>query len=217
MYLNLPALHIVIHRIFLDKVELDMLHKLIFILIGSFLIALGINLFIIPNQLLDGGIIGIGLIAKYTLGLKPGLTIIILSLPIYLFAWKYMRPYFYNGLHGLLISSFLIDLFHPLSHIASYPIFISSLSGGIFIGIGISFMLSTKSSAGGTDLLALMISKKTNINVGVLIFIIDIFVIVMGWFLMPKAHIIYSGIMIIVVGITTSVATSISDRHEKYS
>lgn len=197
-----------------------MLHKLLFILIGSFFIALGINLFIIPNHLLDGGIIGIGLIAKYTLGLKPGLTIIILSLPIYLFAWKYARTYFYNGLHGLLISSFFIDLFHSLSHIASFPILISSLSGGVLIGVGISFMLTTKSSAGGTDLLALMISKKTNINVGVLIFIIDILVIFIGSVFIPDAHIINSGIMIIVVGITTSVITSISDRqqhNEKYS
>lgn len=191
-----------------------MLHKLIFILIGSFFIALGINLFIIPNHLLDGGIIGIGLIAKYTLGLKPGLTIIVLSLPIYLIAWKYARPYFYNGLHGLLISSFFIDLLHPLSHIVTYPILISALSGGVLVGVGISFMLSTKSSAGGTDLLALMISKTTHINVGILIFIIDIIVIFFGWILIPNASIIFSGIMIIVVGLTTSIATSISDRHD---
>ncbi|ASK62795.1 hypothetical protein CFK37_11880 [Virgibacillus phasianinus] len=188
-----------------------MLKKTVAILIGSVFIALGINLFVIPNHLLDGGIIGIGLIAKYALGLKPGLTIIILSLPIYLFAWKYVRSYFYNGIHGLLISSFFIDLFHPLSHVASYPILISSLSGGILIGIGISFLLATKSSAGGTDLLALMVSKKTQINVGVLIFIIDIVVIFLGWLLIPNAHVIYSGIMIIVVGLTTSVITSISD------
>ncbi|ASN04817.1 YitT family protein [Virgibacillus necropolis] len=187
-----------------------MLKKSVFILFGSLLIALGINLFIIPNHLLDGGIIGIGLIAKYTLGLKPGLTIIVLSLPIYLFAWKYDRPYFYNGLHGLLISSFFIDLFHPLSHIFSNPILISSIGGGILIGIGISFMLATKSSAGGTDLLALMISKTTAINVGILIFIIDVIVIFLGWLLIPNAHIFYSGIMIVVVGITTSVATSIT-------
>lgn len=192
-----------------------MLKKTIVILVGSLFIALGINLFIIPNHLLDGGIIGIGLIAKYSLGFKPGLTIIILSLPIYLFAWKYVRSYFYNGIHGLLLSSFFIDLFHPLSHISSYPILISALSGGMLIGIGISFMLSTKSSAGGTDLLALMVSKATNINVGVLIFFIDIVVITLGWILIPDAHIFYSGIMITMTGITTSVGTSITDSNVK--
>ncbi|WP_404454078.1 YitT family protein [Virgibacillus necropolis] len=191
-----------------------MFRKMVAILIGSLFIALGINLFIIPNHLIDGGIIGIGLIAKYTLGLKPGLTIIVLSLPIYLFAWKYVRPYFYNGLHGLLISSFFIDLFHPLSHIASFPILISALSGGVIIGIGISFMLTTKSSAGGTDLLALMISKTTRINVGILIFLIDIVVIFLGWILIPNAHIFSSGIMIAVTGLTTSVATSISEQKK---
>ncbi|WP_430791140.1 YitT family protein [Virgibacillus flavescens] len=189
-----------------------MFNKMILIIIGSLLIALGINVFVIPNHLIDGGLIGIGLISKYIFGYKPGLTIIVLSLPIYLVAWYYARPYFYNGIHGLLVSSFLIDLFHPLSHISSYPLFISSLSGGILIGVGISFMLATKSSAGGTDLLALMVSRKTNINVGILIFIMDTFVILTGWLLIPNSHVIYSGIMIITVGVTTFVMTSISAK-----
>lgn len=186
---------------------------MIVILIGSLFIALGINLFVIPNHLLDGGIIGIGLIAKYTFDLKPGLTIILLSLPVYLFAWKYVRSYFYNGIHGLLISSFFIDLFHPLSHVSSFPILTSALSGGTLIGLGIGMMLKAKSSAGGTDLLALMISKMTAINVGILIFFMDIFVILLGWLLMPQAHIFFSAIMIVVIGITTSAVTSLSDEN----
>lgn len=83
------------------------------ILIGSLFLSVGINFFLVPFELLDGAIIGIGLIVKYLLGFKAGFTIIVLSIPIFLIAWLYYRNYFYNSLHGMLISSFLIDWLYP--------------------------------------------------------------------------------------------------------
>ncbi|RKJ17248.1 hypothetical protein D7X33_46885, partial [Butyricicoccus sp. 1XD8-22] len=56
------------------------------IIIGSILISLGINLFLVPYEILDGGIIGIGLILNYLWNLKPGLMIICLSIPIFMIA-----------------------------------------------------------------------------------------------------------------------------------
>lgn len=180
-----------------------MFKKIISIFIGSFCIAIGVNYFVIPHHLIDGGIIGLGLIAKYTLGLKPGLTIIILSLPLYIYAWFHFRSYFYNGLHGLLVTSFLIDYFHPLSSWHTAPIIISALTGGFLIGTGIGVMLLTKTSTGGIDLLALMIAKATSLNAGIIIFIIDSFVLLLGWALMQEGTIIYSSLMVIIIGLTT--------------
>lgn len=81
--------------------------KSIVIVIGSILVSLGINLFLAPYEVLDGGIIGIGLISYYLWGLQTGFIIILLSIPIFIIAWIYYRDYFYNSLHGLLVSSFL--------------------------------------------------------------------------------------------------------------
>ncbi|GAA0589059.1 hypothetical protein GCM10009001_01190 [Virgibacillus siamensis] len=184
-----------------------MFKKMISTLLGSCLIAIGINCFVIPHHLVDGGIIGLGLIAKYTIGLKPGLTIILLSLPLYMYAWFYFRTYFYNGIHGLLVSSFLIDLFHPLSTLHTAPILISALTGGVLIGTGIGMMLYTKISTGGTDLLALMISKSTSLNVGMVILFIDGLVILIGSTVIKETTIFYSSLMVGVVGLTTSVIT----------
>lgn len=184
-----------------------MFKKMISTLLGSCLIAIGINYFVIPNHLVDGGIIGLGLIAKYTFGLKPGLTIILLSLPLYIYAWFRFRTYFYNGMHGLLVSSFLIDYFHPLSSLNTAPILISALTGGFLIGTGIGIMLYTKTSTGGTDLLALMISKATSLNVGMIILFIDGLVILLGSTVIKETTIFYSSLMVIVIGLTTSLIT----------
>ena len=79
------------------------------ITIGSFILAVGINMFLTPYEILDGGIIGLSLILHYLFRLKIGLMIILLSLPIFILAWFKYRDYFYNSLHGLLVSSFTID------------------------------------------------------------------------------------------------------------
>ncbi|UJL45222.1 YitT family protein [Virgibacillus sp. NKC19-16] len=184
-----------------------MIKKIVAIITGSFFIAVGINYFVIPHHLLDGGIIGLGLIGKYAFSLQPGLTIILLSIPLYMIAFFYNRRYFYNGIHGLLISSFFIDLLRPLSLFEEMPMLISSLTGGLLIGTGVGLMLLTETSTGGLDLLALILSKITAINVGVFIFIIDGIVLLFGWIVISEVTIIYSSLMVFMVGLTTSTIT----------
>ncbi|WP_010098814.1 YitT family protein [Ornithinibacillus scapharcae] len=186
-----------------------MIQKILAVVFGSLMIGIGINYFVIPHHLLDGGIIGLGLLGKYAFDLQPGLTIIILSIPLYLIAFFYNRNYFYNGVHGLLVSSFFIDLFRPLSYFSVFPIFLSSLSGGIVIGIGISIMLINNISAGGSDLLALILSKITSINVGIFILSFDSIVILTGALVIPEATVLYSAILVGAVGLTAFVVTGI--------
>src|SRR5690625_2591546 len=194
-----------------------MIKKTLSIIIGSILIAIGVNYFLIPSHLLDGGIIGLGLIAKYTLGIKPGLTIILLSLPLYFAAWFYHRTYFYNGLHGLFVTSFLIDYLYPLSTWQTTPILISSLAGGLLIGIGMSILLLTNVSTDGADLLALMLSRVTTLNVGIYIFLIDSLVILFGSFVIQQSTIVYSAIMVFIIVLTTYFLTSYFANIEKSS
>ncbi|MFD2045111.1 YitT family protein [Ornithinibacillus salinisoli] len=192
-----------------------MIKKTAAILGGSILVAAGINLFIIPNHLLDGGIVGIGLIGKYLFELRPGMTIILLSIPLYTLAFFHNRAFFYNGIHGLLVSSFFIDLFYPLSFWDAPPILISSLLAGILVGLGIGIMLTADISSGASDLLALMLAKITNMNAGIIIFLIDCMVLLLGYFTVEEVTILYSAIMVTVIGITTSTILSLfkKDRH----
>nr|WP_245183612.1 YitT family protein [Lentibacillus salicampi] len=184
-----------------------LVQKITAIIIGSVLIAIGINYFIIPNHLVDGGVIGLGLIAKYTAGMKPGLTIIVLSLPLYIYAWFHFRSYFYNGVHGLLASAFFIDYFHPLMTLHTPPILISSITAGLLLGAGIGIMLLTQVSTGGVDLLALMLTKVISLNVGLIILIIDSIVVLFGWLIIQETTLIYSGLMVGMIGLTTFTIT----------
>jgi uncharacterized membrane-anchored protein YitT (DUF2179 family) len=177
-----------------------MLRRTVAIFFGSMLLGIGINGFIVPFHLLDGGMIGISLLVKYVWGYKVGLTLIFLSIPIYLLAWKLERRYFINSVHGLLVSSLIIDLLSPLRGMFSVSIIEGSVIGGLFIGTGIGWMLRYETSTGGTDLLALFVSRWLSINVGMVIFLIDAAVILAGLYVIGEGILLYSLVTILSVG-----------------
>lgn len=191
---------------------LSMFYKACALIAGSFLLSIGINFFLVPYEVLDGGVIGIGLIMHYILGFRTGMVILICCIPIFTYAWKYYRPYFYNSIHGLLMSSLFIDMLYPYHFYFTYFIRLSplesSIIGGVFVGLGISIMLRFKTSTGGTDLLAQFIANKYSINVGIVIFIIDAVVITVGGVLLASSEtLLLSIITVITVGITTTLCT----------
>ncbi|MFP7295644.1 YitT family protein [Neobacillus niacini] len=181
-----------------------MKHKIIAMLIGSLLLSLGVNGFLVPYHLLDGGVIGLGLIIHYFYGWPTGLSMIVLSLPLYILAWFFERRYFYYSLHGLIISSFCIDLLSFISGKITLGIFPSTIIGGILVGVGIGLMLRYETSTGGTDLLAQILTKFTSVNIGIIIFLIDGIIITSGIKVVGLEKFFYSLLTIIFVGLMTS-------------
>lgn len=182
--------------------------KSLVIIIGSISLSLGINLFLTPYEILDGGVVGLALILHYLYKLQIGLMIIIISIPIFIIAWFKYKTYFYNSIHGLITSSFIIDFLKPVRNLVQIDALYSAILGGILVGFGIGLMLRFQTSTGGTDLIAQFICDKTGINVGILIFFIDSIVIVIGGFLLSTSTLLLSIITVLVVGITTSIITS---------
>lgn len=185
--------------------------KMIAILLGSTIFAIGIDFFLVPFRTLDGGIIGLALIINYLTGLKVGLTFVIFSIPVYIYVWYHYRSFFYNSVVGLLVSSLVIDFLFPYQfyfvHYVKLTPLVSSIIGGAFVGLGIGFMLRNNTSISGADMLAQILSNGLHINVGVMIFLLDAIVISLGGFLISLNTFYYSIITIIAVGFATSVVT----------
>ncbi|AIE59857.1 YitT family protein [Bacillus methanolicus] len=185
-----------------------MIRKLIMIGIGGTFIGVGINLFLLPSHLINGGIFGISLLLKYLWGFKLGITIVCLNMPIYLVALKHNPSYFYNSLFGLLATSLMIDLLFPLNGIIHLPTILSAILGGLIIGIGVGIMLRYNTCPGGIDLLAFLISKWTSINVGFLLLLIDTFIIMFGLWILREEILLYSLITVAGVAAMAGILTS---------
>ncbi|MED4923123.1 YitT family protein [Anoxybacillus geothermalis] len=187
-----------------------MIKKMAAVIVGSLLLGVGINVFFVPHHLLDGGMIGLGLIAKYIWNVQAGLMMIVLSVPLYVAAWFYYRPFFYNSLHGLLFSSWMIDVLSVLRGVVALDPLWSAMIGGILVGAGIGLMLREETSTGGTDLLAQFIARLTNWNVGIVIFVIDACIISAGSLIIDSVPFVHSLVVVTVVGAVTTMLT-----HEK--
>ncbi|SMQ81877.1 Uncharacterised 5xTM membrane BCR, YitT family COG1284 [Bacillus sp. OV166] len=191
-----------------------MLKKLAIIGFGSTMIGIGINGFILPLHLINGGFLGISLLLKYIWGFKTGITFIFLNIPVYMFAFKSDPIYFINGVIGALCTGLMIELFMPLNGIFHLPILSSVIVGAVIIGSGVGVMLRNHISPGGMDLVALIIAKWSKVNVGVIMFAMDAVIIITGLFLLQDVKLFYSLIIVAIVGLLASLITTISiDRN----
>jgi uncharacterized membrane-anchored protein YitT (DUF2179 family) len=167
-------------------------------------LSIGINGFLVPHRLLDGGVTGIALVLHYYFGFPTGLAMFLLSIPLCIYAWVYERNFFYNSFLGLIIASIIIDLLEPLRTKFLLSIFPSVLLGGVFIGIGVGIMFRYKASTGGTDLLAQIISKSFSINIGVVILMIDGFIVTVAFNTLGLRAFLFSCLTICFIGLITS-------------
>ena len=125
--------------------------KLFVLLFSTVLIGIGINMFLIPSQLINGGVFGVSLLIKYLWNFQVGHMLIILNLPIYLFSLFYDKSYFINAIIGLVFTSTIIDWLAPLNGLLNLPIITNAILGGIIIGIGVGHdaAITYKSRWGG--------------------------------------------------------------------
>lgn len=179
--------------------------KLVVLLFSSVCIGIGLNIFILPLHIINGGVFGISLLIKYIWGTQVGHSIIMINTPIYLLSLLYDKSYFINAILGLVFTSTMIDWLTPLNGLLHLPILISAILGGITIGIGVGFMIRLHISPGGIDLLALLISKSKAINPGIVMFSIDLFIIIAGIIVLKDFKLIYSIITISCVGLCVGV------------
>ncbi|WP_040681326.1 YitT family protein [Paenisporosarcina sp. TG20] len=197
---------------------LSFIHKSIAILIGSILMAFGVNVFLVNHQLLDGGSFGMGLIVHYLSGIQLGLIVMLIGFPILILAWFYNRSFVYNSIHAMLFSSFMIDVtyqpFIELGFILNQSPIVSSILGGLFVGSGIGLMLRFDTSIGGTDLFGQIVANYAKINPGIIIFIFDFVIVLSGYFLIVGNSFLLSCITVICVGIMTSFL-SIKSKNTK--
>ncbi len=142
--------------------------KLLQIIIGSFFAAVGINMFIVPNHLLAGGVAGISLIIHYIFGYSIPILMLIINIPIFIAGfYKLHYGYVMRSLLGLGSLALFISLtkFY-LPPILVDDLLIAALFGGLLQGLGYGLIFKGRGSSGGTDIISLILRRKYSFNVG---------------------------------------------------
>ncbi len=172
------------------------------IIFGSLIMAIGVSLFLLPNQLSSGGVSGVATILYYLLKFPMGITIIAINIPLFIMSIiKLGKQFFIKGFIGTIFLSIFIDMFdkfNPLTH----DRFLACIYGGVIVGIGTSIILKANASTGGTDMLSYIIKAyKPNYRTSSLITITDIVIVTLNVFFFKEIEIgLYSAITIYIMG-----------------
>lgn len=151
-----------------------------FILIGTLLVALGVVGFLIPNKIATGGTSGLAIVLFHLLKLPMGVLLFAINLPLLIVGLKYLGKRFaLKTVFAILLMSVFIDLLNEHFHLQalSNNLLLSTIYGGLIIGLGIGFIFKGEASAGGGTIIAKIVCGRTDLKPGTVILIIDIFVV----------------------------------------
>lgn len=170
-----------------------------FCILGTFLISIGINAFVIASNLGEGGTVGISLNLKYTLGLSPALTSLIINMILIVIGWKYLsKTTAVYTLITVISSSAFLGLTESFNmHLESD--FINTVFSGVLIGIGSGLVISARSTLGGTSVIAKIINKYSEMKTSQALFILDSIIVLSFLIVLPVQNVLYTIVMLFIV------------------
>ncbi|MEH7073309.1 YitT family protein [Neobacillus drentensis] len=166
--------------------------RAIAITIGAILMATGLEIFLVPNHVIDGGITGISIMLAHLTGWKLGIFLLILNLPFVYLGYKQMgKTFAISTVYGILVLSIFTSFFHPVPAFTD-DILLATVFGGMILGIGVGVVIRNGGALDGTEILALVITKKVPFSVGQIIMFINIFILGAAGFVFSWDRAMYS-------------------------
>ena len=201
----------------LDKINLwRTTRDYIFITLGMAIYALGFCAFILPQKVVIGGVAGLGTIAYFTLGVPVAVAQYALNLMLLAIAYRVVGKKFVLGtIFGATMISVWVGIFQPLFEgvrITDEP-FMNIVIGGILAGIGVGVAFTHNGSSGGTDIVAAMVSKHTNVSVGRTMLYTDFFIISSSYFIFHKLDLVVYGFIVLALTSYTADMTINTNRQ----
>ncbi len=177
------------------------------LIIGVLLISIAFNLFLLPNDLVFGGVSGLSIIVKEMIPIDPSKFIMISSILLLVVSLIVLGK---KETKGSIVGSLLYPIFVDLtSNINQYiqldtgNLLLSAIFGGILYGFGIGLVFKAGFTTGGTDIINQILSKYLHISIGNAILISDGIIVLGGAFLFGATTLMYAIIVVYIIGLMT--------------
>ena len=199
--------------------------RIIMVILGACIMAIGLELFLVPNRILDGGIVGISIIISHLTALPLGIFIFLLNIPFIFLGYKQIgKTFALSTALGITTLSSVTIILHHLEPFTK-DLLLSTVFGGIVLGIGVGLVIRYGGSLDGTEILAILFNKKLPFSVGEFIMFFNLIIFCVAGFVFTWEQAMYSGIAyfiaykmidIVIQGLDESKAVYIiSDEHDE--
>lgn len=199
------------------------------ILLGGFIQALALRLFLLPADLISGGVSGIAQLIHHFTKTPIGLMVLLGNIPLFVLGWRYLGgPRFaLRTILAILSFSIFTDVlvyFLPSNGVTT-DIFLDSLFGGLLMGVGLGIVYRGRGTSGGSDILGRILNAKFGIQITHSYLITDSLIVLSAGLVFGWEKALYALVMIYVSGLSAEVVSQgvslvrtafiISDQVEK--
>ncbi len=194
-------------------IVINSIKKILFILAGSIICAVSVNSILIPSKFLTGGISGMSLLIHYLFTFLPvGMLYFLINIPLFVIGWIFVgRRFLFFSLAGMAFYS--TALFIPVPVFPVNDPLLISLTAGIISGAGSGIILMSAGSAGGTDILSVILMKKYSIRVGTTYFAFSALLMLASLFFFSIEIVLYTLIFLFVKSqVTNLVVIGLNQR-----
>ena len=166
--------------------------RIIMVIIGAIIMALGLEQFLVPNKILDGGIVGISIIASHLFGIPLGVFIFILNIPFFFIGYKQIgKTFALSTALGITVLSIATIMLHPVAAFTD-DLLLSTVFGGVILGTGVGIVIRYGGSLDGTEIMAILFNRKLPFSVGEIIMFFNILIFIVAGFVFNWEQTMYS-------------------------
>jgi len=162
-----------------QKIQNEVL-QVFMIAVGAVIAAIGLELFLVPNDILDGGVIGLSIIAAALTNWKMSIYIVLFNIPFLFIGYRKLGlKFIFHTLIGVLILSATTAYLHHFEPVTDDK-FLATVIGAVILGAGVGLVIRTGGALDGTEILAILVSMKRPVSVGQFIMVLNLFIFILA-------------------------------------
>lgn len=147
------------------------------ITIGALLAAVGLEIFLIPNNIIDGGIVGISIMASYLSGVPLAVFLVLLNMPFLFLGYRLIgKTFALSTMYAVICLAIGVTFLYPI-HELTDDYLLASLFGGVILGAGVGLIIRHGGSLDGTEIMAIILDRRMSFSVGEIIMFFNLFIL----------------------------------------
>jgi len=160
--------------------------RIFFMILGSVLVSIGLEIFLIPNNIIDGGMTGLAIMASHLTKVQLGIFIFVFNLPFVIIGYRQIgKTFALSTIFSIICLSIGVSLLNPVPGITQDTL-LATIFGGIIMGVGVGLIIRNSGSLDGTEIIAIILEKRSAFSIGEIVMFFNLFILgssgfIFGW------------------------------------
>ena len=183
--------------------------------LGAFIASIGLEIFLVPNDIIDGGVVGLSIMAGAITGQEYGIFLVLFNIPFLYLGYKHIgKDFVIATTVAIVFLAIWTAYFKPVPQLTD-DLFLAAIFGGIIDGIGVGLIMRAGGSLDGTEIVAIIADKKSAFSVGEIVMFINLFIFAAAGFLFDWERAMYSIVAFFAISKTIDIV--LKGLDESYS